>query len=71
MAKSLPKVVPQGRIKGGGDFRQIFDKFLNRVNIDIFFIIFWYVSSDTQFYPLNTKNWVSDQLKIIYGPKSP
>ena len=31
MAKSLCKVVPQGRIKGGY-FCQIFDKSLNRVN---------------------------------------
>ena len=37
MAKSLCKVVPQGRVKGGGGIsRQILDKFKNRVNIDIF-----------------------------------
>ena len=40
MAKSLCKVVPQGRIKGGVLSRQIFDKSLTRVNIDFFFIKF-------------------------------
>ena len=35
MAKSLCKVVPQGRNKRGVLFRQIFDKSLTRVNIAI------------------------------------